>query len=164
MKIFWLAFIMGLICGGLIYRYYNQTATVTHEHIKTETLEQKATAVETVQNVVEEKRVTKKTYFPSGKLKSETVTDINHINLAQQVSTERYSLNVLSDIKKTEEQIQIQKDLMIGVSYPLLDLLQPFNYQHLSVLIGYRLFYNVYLFGEFDLRFSRYSIGVLALI
>ena len=164
MKTFWFAFVVGFACGLIAFCTYNQSPKVTHEHIKSETFEEKIKATEVQQQTSQETVTTKKTYYPTGALKSETTTSSSQVNLAKETSVEKYSLNVLTDIKKTEQDIQTQKDLMVGISYPLLDFFQPFNYQQMTILIGYRLFYNFYIFGEFNLGLSRYSLGIMTFI
>ena len=159
MKRFWLAFIIGFICGLFTFKSLNRKPLVTHEHIKTETVEQKAVVTEVQQVAAKERVVTKKVFHPSGKVKSETTVTTNTVNLAKDVSVERYSLNVLSDVKKTEE--EIQKNILFGVSHPVLE---PFNYQNLQLTLGYRMFLNFYIFGQVNLGLSTYSIGILTLI
>lgn len=164
MKTFWAGFIVGFVCAVIILNYFNFIEKTKEIQVKSETHE------DVLQNKkfehhndINTETVTK-AYYPSGKLKSEkTEKKINH-NFDFKVEQDKYHLNIQQDIKEKEETIQKQLNFMIGISYPVFDMIKPFDYKAVDIIFGYRLIADFYIFGKTNIAFNQYSIGILTFL
>jgi hypothetical protein len=105
----------------------------------------------------------KKTFYKTGKIKTEEIDQISQVDLSKEINTKKFDLNVIQDIKQKEIDFKKNLDFFIGLTYPIPNLTRPFDYASVSFMFGYRIIYNFFIFAETNLTFNRYSLGVLYL-